>query len=136
MEFVNQTIMKPCFSAYLSFIALLIACPGFSEQKHPERWYQEKWCDERNGRTEVVLPDRTRCDCVTETHAIEFDFANKWAEAIGQALHYSRMTGKRAGVVLILESEKDKACLERLNDIVEHFNLPIDVWIYIAGGES
>ena len=26
------------------------------------------------GRVEVVLPDGARCDCVTDTHAIEFDF--------------------------------------------------------------
>ena len=26
------------------------------------------------GQVEVMLPDGTRCDCVTDTHAIEFDF--------------------------------------------------------------
>jgi hypothetical protein len=30
----------------------------------------------------VVLPGGTRCDCVTDTHAIEFDFGDNWAEAI------------------------------------------------------
>ena len=28
------------------------------------------------------LPDGTRCDCVTDTHAIEFDFGVNWAEAL------------------------------------------------------
>jgi hypothetical protein len=28
----------------------------------------------QKGQVEVVLPDGTRCDCVTDTHAIEFDF--------------------------------------------------------------
>jgi len=32
------------------------------------------------GQVEVVLTDGTRCDCVTETHAIEFDFGNGWAD--------------------------------------------------------
>jgi len=27
---------------------------------------------------EVALPDGTRCDCVTDTHAIEFDFGGTW----------------------------------------------------------
>jgi hypothetical protein len=36
------------------------------------------------GQVEVVLPDGTRCDCLTETHAIEFDFGRGWGEAIGQ----------------------------------------------------
>jgi hypothetical protein len=34
-----------------------------------EKYYQEKWCAEQSGKTEVVLPDRTRCDCLTKTHA-------------------------------------------------------------------
>ena len=37
---------------------------------------------EQGGRIEVVLPDRTRCDCVTDTHAIEFDSGSQAAEAI------------------------------------------------------
>jgi hypothetical protein len=42
--------------------------------KHPEKWDQEKWCEAHKGQVEVILPDGTRCDCVTDTHAIEFDF--------------------------------------------------------------
>jgi hypothetical protein len=30
---------------------------------------------------EVVMKDGTRCDILTATHAIEVDFAKKWAEA-------------------------------------------------------
>lgn len=43
---------------------------------------------------------------ITDTHAVEFDFANKWAESIGQALHYQLMTGKKAMVILIIEEPK------------------------------
>ncbi len=46
----------------------------FAKREHPEKWYQEKWCEAYKGQVEVVLPDGTRCDCVTDTHAIEFDF--------------------------------------------------------------
>ena len=77
---------------------------------------------------EYVLPDKTRCDCITLTHAIEVDFAVKWAEAIGQALHYAAHTGKRAGIVLILEGKKDHKYLIRLNSVIQHYELPIDVW--------
>ena len=77
-----------------------------------------------------MLPDRTRCDCITDTHAIEFDFGNKWAEAIGQALHYGFQTEKRPGIVLILESPKDRKYWIRLNTIIEHYKLPIDSMKY------
>ena len=76
----------------------------------------------------LVLPDGTRCDCLTDTHAIEFDFGDNWSEAIGQSAYYSIQTGKKAGIVLILETIKDRKYWIRLNTTIEHFNLPIDTW--------
>jgi len=99
-----------------------------AKREHPEKWYQEQWCREQGGQIEVVLPDRTRCDCVTDTHAIEFDFGNKWTEAVGQSLYYSLQPGKKAGIVLILENVKDRKYWIRLNTTIQHFNLPIDIW--------
>ncbi len=100
----------------------------FAKREHPEKWYQEKWCQEHRGQVEVALPDGTRCDCLTDTHAIEFDFGSKWAEAIGQSAYYSLQTKKKPGVVLILETIKDRKYWIRLNTTIEHFNLPIDTW--------
>lgn len=74
--------------------------------KHSESSYQQAWCSAKKGIMEYENKDYTRVDCLTDTHAVEFDFANKWAESIGQALHYQLMTGKRAKVVLILENPK------------------------------
>ena len=50
---------------------------------------QEKFAREIGGQVEVVMKDGTRCDILTATHAIEVDFAKKWAEAIGQSLNYA-----------------------------------------------
>ncbi len=66
----------------------------------------------------MVLPDHTRCDCLTRTHAIEFDFGNNWAEAIGQSLYYSIQTGKKAGIALILEKPSDYKYWIRLNTVI------------------
>ena len=96
---------------------------------HLEKGYQTFWCDRHAGLSEVVLPDRTRCDCITKTHAIEFDFGSKWAESIGQALYYSMQTGKRAGVVLILENKGDYKYWIRLNSVVQRYDLSVDTWI-------
>jgi hypothetical protein len=38
------------------------------------------------------------------------------------------MTKKKAGIVLILETMKDRKYWFRLNTTIEHFNLPIDTW--------
>ena len=112
-----------------AFIALvLVVAGGLCLAKQPESYYQRKWCGAQHGRTEVRLPDRTRVDCILDSHAVEVDFARKWAEAIGQSLHYSRMTGRRAGILLIMLSPKDQRHLDRLLNVVQHFDLPIDVF--------
>ncbi len=124
-------ILKATFMIICLIVALsLFVSPSLSLAKrlHPEKWYQERWCSLNHGEVEVVLPDRARCDCLTDTHAIEFDFGNKWAEAIGQSLYYSLQTGKRAGIVLILEKEKGRKYWIRLNSTIMHFELPIDTW--------
>lgn len=112
----------------LTLIILLCTSSAFAKHLNLEKWYQEKWCAEQNGKAEVVLPDRTRCDCITDKNAVEFDFGKKWAEAIGQSLYYSLQTGKRAGIVLILETPEDYKYFLRLNSTILHHNLPIDTW--------
>jgi len=91
----------------ISFLfAALFALPVSHAAKrlNHEKYYQQRWCDAQSGRAEVVLPDRTRVDCITDQYAVEVDFANKWAESIGQSLHYGRMTGKPPAVLLIIET--------------------------------
>lgn len=111
----------------LILLALLFA--GVAQAKHlPEKYYQAQWCDQAGSVQEYQLSDHTRCDCLTKANAVEFDFGKKWAEAIGQSLYYSLQTGRRAGVVLILETPSDRKFWIRLNSTIEHFNLPIDTW--------
>lgn len=120
-------------SRYLSKFAilLLVLAPlsAIAGHLHPEAYYQAQWCGDHDGTLEVIVESGARCDCLTATHAVEFDFANKWAEAIGQALHYSAQTGRRAGIVLIMERpEKDVKYMERLKLTIEAHALTIDVW--------
>ena len=71
--------------------------------------------------------DKTRIDCLTQTHAIEFDFADKWAESIGQALHYSFMTGKRAKIILILDNPKKQIYyFERIQNLSKIHNFDVE----------
>ena len=79
-----------------------------------ESYYVNQWCTPNFGRREAVLWDMTRVDCLTKDYAIEFDFAKKWAESIGQALYYSKMTGKSPAVVLILTNAADYRYVKRI----------------------
>ncbi len=112
---------------FLTFIILLTGGSNcFAVHKYLEKEYQNKWCSDNNGVMEYRLNDTTRIDCLTQNYAIEFDFANKWAEAIGQSLYYSLCTNKKAGIVLILENgQKDVKYLNRLNKVANKYNIKI-----------
>ena len=116
---------------YLFFGGILLSVISCSSlfAGNSERYYQEKLAKKLLAQQEVVMSDGTRCDLVTETHAIEVDFARKWAEAIGQSLNYGRMTGKSAGIVLIIEKDGDCRHVERVKDIIRTYNLPLDLFV-------
>ena len=126
----------------VSFIALIIlsvsCCYAFEygytssgfkyvKHAHSESSYQHAWCSTNKGIEEYENSDFTRVDCLTDWNAVEFDFANKWAESIGQALHYQKMTGKRAKVVLILENpKKEMVYFNRVKALGEIHNFDVE----------
>jgi len=78
------------------------------------------FCNEQGGLAEIRLVDGTRCDCLTKNYAYEVDYAHKWAESIGQAVHYARLTKSQAGVAIIVKNVKDFRYVQRLaNTIIE-----------------
>lgn len=120
------TIMRLLFLVIL-FVS---AYSAFAKRLHPEAAYQAAFASTiPNAKTEVVAPDGTRCDILTDEYAIEVDFSDKWAEAIGQSLNYAIQFNKQAGIVLILENQKDYKYYIRVNTIINHFKLPITIWI-------
>jgi len=82
-------------SFVFSIIALLVMITGQSihysiaEAKQKEKYYQDMHCEKLKGKTEYRLENKTRIDCLTNTEAIEHDFATKWAECAGQAIYYA-----------------------------------------------
>ena len=108
-------------------IAILLASLTHAAQAS-ERTYQAVWCAQVGGTAEYVLPDRTRVDCLTDTHAVEVEHAKKWAQAVGQSLHYAAWTGRRAAVLLIV-SDGEERFLKRLQGVVNHYGLPIDIFV-------
>ena len=95
---------------------------------HSESSYQHAYCSIHNGIEEFELQDKTRIDCLTDDYAIEFDFAKKWAESVGQSLYYSEMTHKKPAVVLILTNWTDMRYVKR----VERVNKDIQIFLVKA----
>lgn len=99
--------------------------------------YRDYICMPAGWQTEVHIPNGTRADCVSKTHAIEIDFANHWAEALGQSLNYAAETGKQPGIILICKRGTEARCLTwalTLEQTIKRWNLPVKVWHCDADG--
>ncbi len=110
-------------------ILVLMIIPFFLHAKKKERYYQDLFARNHGGHVEVLMQDGSRCDIITRTHAIEVDFASKWAEAIGQSLNYARQTKKRAGILLIIHKERDQKKINRLLNTIRSYKLPIEIFL-------
>lgn len=108
-------------------LLLLFSLALQAKHLHKEKVYQEHFCKTFGGVVEHILPDRTRVDCLLDAYAIEVDFAQKWAESIGQSLYYASQTSRKAAVLLIMEDrKKDEKYLKRLEEVSNKHN--IDIW--------
>ena len=73
----------------------------------PELYWQHAFNElYANGATEVAV-EAGRADIVNDTYAIEVDKIQKWHEAIGQAMHYAKETGKKPAIALFNDGSSD-----------------------------
>lgn len=110
------------------FLGFLVTSELIWAKKENEAWYQAIWCESLGGKSEYRLDDRARVDCLTPEYAIEMDFAHKWHEAVGQALHYGRKTKRQAGIVLVLKKRSEQFYLNELKKTIDYYQLPVKVW--------
>ena len=119
-------IRSICRRGIFILITFLLMVPAPSFARHPlemypvpDEMYVRKWCADQKGATMEVAFEGRR---------VLFELAPKWSEAIGRALYYSFETGKKAGIVLIIDDQKNLEQWRRLNATIQHFELPIDTW--------
>src|SRR5262249_42226858 len=78
------------------------------------------------------LPNGTEVDCISDDYAIEVDFSNKWAEAIGQALMYASELERLPGIILLCRSNEDRGlCLKHaylIEQTVTYWRIGMTVW--------
>ena len=90
--------------AFCIFFITFLISPVQAKHLHTEKEYQTYWCNAKGGEMEFVINDKARVDCLLPEMAVEFDFAPKWAECIGQALYYGKKTRRTPACVLIMEN--------------------------------
>ncbi|SEP82554.1 hypothetical protein SAMN05428969_1076 [Devosia sp. YR412] len=81
-------------------------------------------------RTEVRLADYGRADCISRTHAIEVEWADKFKEGVGQSLTYSTTTALVPGLILICRRPEDSCLRNSLaaQETFAAFGIEATVW--------
>lgn len=116
-------------SAFLTLFLLLLAFTGAGQQY--EKDYIALIQQQLGGQMEVTLTGG-RADIVNDTHAIEVEFANKWKNAIGQALWYGLQKNLQPGIVLVLRESSDFTYAQQLGSALSYAGLDssIKVWLW------
>jgi len=133
-----QSIMIGLVAGLITYVAL-IALIALTEKKEDENVKSEVvatqrygtetyWQDiiqkEIGGEKEYRLDDGTRVDLLFEDKACEIDWANEWAEGVGQSIYYGLKTDRPPLVILL--AKKDG--WEKYRDRVEYCE--IECWVY------
>ncbi len=114
----------------MKYIALAISSILITQPVHAienEDYYNRQFCFEVSGQAEYRLPDRSRVDCLTDTHAYEADWADglKVYESIGQSLYYAAETGKQPGILLLIRKKNSDKHIRKVRRVIENWSLPI-----------
>jgi len=108
-------------------LGLLLLCITIQAS---EKDYQLFAGDYLGGEVEVSM-EGVRVDIITDHNAIEVDYTYKWYEALTQSLYYAILTGKKPGIVLILDGRSPDTMYKhvlRLLLTIRLYDLSVDLW--------
>lgn len=100
----------------------------YAKHIYKEAVYQDYWCNKHGGILEYELNDKSRVDCLLPDMAVEFDFARKRDECLGQALRYSAYTKKPPACCLIIEKKKDYKYYYQLRYTIQKKDLNVKLF--------
>ena len=124
--------MKINQSLIIKFLFILICfLPLSSSALEKEKYYSDKFCEEMSGQADYTLKDKSRVDCLTETHSFEVDWADgmKVYEAIGQSLYYASQTDKKPGILLLIRKDNSEKHIRKIKEVIRYFDLDIELII-------
>ena len=105
-----------------TFAILLLLCVPASAET--EREACDRLAEKYAAETEVVLPDESRVDLLSETTAWEADWAEKWPEAVGQSVLYAIWTDREPGIILLVRDRRaEKHYLLRCRLVCERLGI-------------
>ena len=115
----------------VALLCLITACAGPREQfLYTEKDFQEAFNKVYfKGKAKMEVPVRYgRVDLLSDEYAIEVDRLEKFHEAIGQALHYAKETGKKPAIAIFIVDREpgDKEKLKYVKWLCDYYK--IKVW--------
>ena len=114
-----------------AIICVIITAQAWAQRAQKEDYYAQLWCESQGGQSEAITSQGTRVDCLLPDYAVEVDFDQKWAEGLGQALHYGVEMNRKPAVLLIMKDHdgKDRSKYsERLQSTIDGANLGVKVF--------
>ena len=110
-------------------IFIFFSLPAYSLEN--EKYYSEMYCKELSGKVNYNLADKSKVDCLTDTHAYEVDWADgmKVYEAIGQSLYYASQTNKKPGIILLIRKNNSEKHIRKVKEVINFFELDINLII-------
>ena len=110
-------------------IFIFFSLPTYSLEN--EKYYSEMYCKELSGKVNHNLADKSKVDCLTDTHAYEVDWADgmKVYEAIGQSLYYASQTNKKPGIILLIRKNNSEKHIRKVKEVINFFKLDIKLII-------
>lgn len=111
-----------------SILVTTVALPVHGQELEKVR--QEQLC--AGMEMNRYLSNGTRVDCLTDDYAIEVDFSNKWAEAIGQSLMYAAELQRLPGIILVCQQGANSSlCIKHgylIEQTVNWWRIGMTVW--------
>ena len=112
----------------IALVCIITACAGSRQYAlYNERDFQEAFNKVYfKGKAKLEVPVKYgRVDLLSDDYAIEVDRLEKFHEAIGQALHYAKETGKKPAIaVFILDHEPgDKEKLKYVKWLCDYYEI-------------
>lgn len=116
---------------------MIMAC-AVAHAAETDGWLEANYRDAlcTGMKMEVSLSNFGRADCVSNTHAVEVEWADKFKQGVGQALTYATSTSLVPGLILICR-RTESSCLNASLTAQETFSaFGIETTIWECGKES
>jgi hypothetical protein len=127
----NCSLLKIRIAFAILLICIFTACAAPKQQVlYTERDFQEAFNKVYfHGQAKMEVPVKYgRIDLLTGDYAIEVDKLDRFHEAIGQALHYARETGRKPAIAIYIVDPKhdDEDKLKYVTRLCNYYG--IKVW--------